>query len=81
MKELLKCVLCPRMCSADRLAGELGHCRAGAQVKVFRWGPHHGEEPPLSGVNGSGAVFFRTARWVAFIARTILGAPGARARG
>ncbi len=58
MKELLKCVLCPRMCSADRLAGELGHCRGGAQVKVFRWGPHHGEEPPLSGVNGSGAVFF-----------------------
>ena len=58
MKELLKCVLCPRMCSADRLAGELGRCRAGAQVKVFRWGPHLGEEPPLSGVNGSGAVFF-----------------------
>lgn len=46
------------MCSADRLAGAQGFCRAGAQVKVFRWGPHMGEEPPLSGVNGSGAVFF-----------------------
>lgn len=58
MKELLKCDLCPRMCLADRLAGATGFCRAGAQVKVFRWGPHRGEEPPLSGTNGSGTVFF-----------------------
>ena len=58
MKELLKCDLCPRMCSADRLAGAQGYCRAGAQVKVFRWGPHLGEEPPLSGEHGSGTVFF-----------------------
>lgn len=58
MRELLKCDLCPRHCAADRLAGATGVCRAGAQIKVYRWGPHQGEEPPLSGVNGSGTVFF-----------------------
>ena len=27
-------------------------------MEVFRAGPHHGEEPPVSGVAGSGTVFF-----------------------
>jgi putative pyruvate formate lyase activating enzyme len=27
-------------------------------VEVFRYGPHHGEEPPLSGTRGSGTIFF-----------------------
>ena len=27
-------------------------------VEVFRHGPHHGEEPPVTGTNGSGTVFF-----------------------
>jgi putative pyruvate formate lyase activating enzyme len=27
-------------------------------VEVFRYGPHHGEEPPVSGPRGSGTVFF-----------------------
>lgn len=58
MKEILKCDLCPRMCGANRLAGARGYCHAGNQVKIFRWGPHFGEEPPLSGTSGSGAVFF-----------------------
>jgi len=26
--------------------------------RVFRWGPHFGEEPPLTGTRGSGCVFF-----------------------
>lgn len=58
MKELLSCNLCPRSCGVNRIAGARGHCRAGEEPKVFRWGPHHGEEPPVSGVRGSGAVFF-----------------------
>ena len=33
-------------------------CGAGAALKIFRWGAHHGEEPPISGTRGSGAVFF-----------------------
>ena len=58
MKELLRCRLCPRACGANRLAGGRGVCRAGATPKVFRWGAHFGEEPPVSGTRGSGAVFF-----------------------
>lgn len=52
------CRLCPRLCGADRLSGKTGVCGAGAKVKVFRWGPHFGEEPPISGTRGSGTVFF-----------------------
>ena len=36
----------------------MGRCHAGAEPEVYRWGPHFGEEPPLTGVNGSGTVFF-----------------------
>ena len=52
------CRLCPRACGADRTRGETGFCGAGALPRVFRWGPHFGEEPPLVGENGSGAIFF-----------------------
>lgn len=52
------CRLCPRGCSVDRQAGETGFCGAGAAARVFRWGPHFGEEPPLVGDGGSGCVFF-----------------------
>lgn len=52
------CELCPRRCRADRARGSLGFCRAGAEPRVFRWGPHFGEEPPICGETGSGAVFF-----------------------
>lgn len=54
------CELCPRRCGADRFisGGALGWCGAGALPRVFRWGPHFGEEPPLVGTNGSGCVFF-----------------------
>lgn len=27
-------------------------------AEIFRYGPHHGEEPPVSGTRGSGTVFF-----------------------
>jgi putative pyruvate formate lyase activating enzyme len=52
------CRLCPRRCGVLRTAGERGLCEAGVAVKVFRYGPHFGEEPPLVGERGSGAVFF-----------------------
>ena len=58
MDDLRSCRLCPRECGADRLAGGRGVCGAGAAPKVFRWGAHFGEEPPVSGTRGSGAVFF-----------------------
>lgn len=52
------CKLCPRACGANREDGATGFCGAGASPRVFRWGPHFGEEPPLVGKNGSGCVFF-----------------------
>lgn len=51
------CDLCPRQCGANRLAGEIGVCGAGLRPRVFVWNLHHGEEPPVSGTRGSGAVF------------------------
>ncbi len=55
---LADCRLCPRACGVNRLAGERGFCGAGVETEVFRYGPHHGEEPPVSGSRGSGTVFF-----------------------
>lgn len=51
------CRLCPRHCRADRRAGQ-GFCQSGVTPKVARAALHHWEEPAISGVNGSGAVFF-----------------------
>lgn len=52
------CRLCPRMCGADRNAGQLGYCRAGVKPKLACSVLHRGEEPPISGARGSGALFF-----------------------
>ncbi len=56
-----QCRLCPRACGVDRAEGadqEKGFCREGGQLKVSFVGPHFGEEPPISGKNGSGTIFF-----------------------
>ena len=55
MKE---CRLCPRECGVNRLAGETGYCGAGVLAKVHAHGPHHGEEPQISGSRGAGTIFF-----------------------
>ena len=55
---LAGCRLCPRACGVDRLSGRRGYCGAGVLARVFRYGPHFGEEPPLSGTRGSGTIFF-----------------------
>ncbi|WP_241157220.1 radical SAM protein [Adlercreutzia sp. ZJ242] len=52
------CDLCPRACGANRAAGERGACGAGAEVLVARAALHLWEEPPISGDNGSGTIFF-----------------------
>lgn len=51
------CSLCPRMCLVDRTK-ELGYCRCSDTVKAARAALHMWEEPCISGVNGSGTVFF-----------------------
>ena len=54
----MKCMLCPRLCGVDRSAGELGYCAAPALPVVARSARHDWEEPCISGLRGSGAVFF-----------------------
>lgn len=55
---LSQCRLCPRECGVDRLRGEQGFCRAGAEPIVASWNVHPWEEPPISGTRGSGTIFF-----------------------
>lgn len=52
------CDLCPRLCGADRAAGERGACGADDRLVVARAALHFWEEPPISGARGSGTVFF-----------------------
>ena len=55
----MRCNLCPRRCNADRTVapGRCGAMRFDA-ARVARTMLHHWEEPFISGVAGSGAVFF-----------------------
>jgi putative pyruvate formate lyase activating enzyme len=57
-QHLRACKVCPLECGVDRLAGELGVCQTGEFARVCSYGPHHGEERPLSGRRGSGTIFF-----------------------
>lgn len=52
------CNLCPRGCSTDRIQGKIGYCGVPGELRVARVSLHMWEEPPISGVNGSGTVFF-----------------------
>lgn len=52
-----KCKLCPRECGADRNKNR-GACGADNVLRIGRIGAHFGEEPPIAGKRGSGAVFF-----------------------
>ncbi len=51
------CMLCPRSCGADRVLSP-GFCGLGKDMLIGRIAPHLWEEPPVSGRNGTGAVFF-----------------------
>jgi len=56
---LRRCDLCARRCRVDRTRTTRGAaCRTGAESVVSSFGPHHGEERPLSGRRGSGTIFF-----------------------
>lgn len=55
---LKSCDLCPHDCRVNRLAGEVGICRAGWQPRIASANIHRGEEPPISGSKGSGTIFF-----------------------
>ncbi|MCE5257465.1 MAG: radical SAM protein [Chloroflexi bacterium] len=55
---LENCTLCPRQCGVNRTQGERGFCGALACVRVASWNVHRWEEPPISGTEGSGTIFF-----------------------
>lgn len=52
------CTLCPRKCGVDRERGQRGFCKMPAQLRAAKAMLHYGEEPPISGAFGTGAVFF-----------------------
>lgn len=58
LRRLESCALCPRQCRVNRTQNQAGVCRTLDQAVVYGYMPHFGEEPPLSGINGSGTIFF-----------------------
>ncbi|MDD4874530.1 MAG: radical SAM protein [Dehalococcoidales bacterium] len=57
-ERLASCDICPRKCRINRLLGEVGFCHSGELPIVASFCDHHGEEPVLSGSQGSGTIFF-----------------------
>jgi putative pyruvate formate lyase activating enzyme len=57
-QRLNSCDLCPHNCGVDRIRGERGICGAGLKPRIASANVHRGEEPPISGTQGSGTVFF-----------------------
>ncbi len=56
--KLKSCDLCPHNCLVDRTSDKLGFCKSGKDILIASYCDHHGEEPPISGTNGSGTIFF-----------------------
>lgn len=60
------CVLCGRKCRVERFpvgresvqGHRVGVCETGQRAVVSSYGPHFGEEPPVTGLRGSGTIFF-----------------------
>ena len=57
MNPLTKCHLCPRNCNINRYK-ELGFCRQSNKIRLALAKLFFYEEPPISGKNGSGTIFF-----------------------
>ncbi len=55
---LESCDICPRCCKVNRVNDKKGFCKTTKLPKVFSFLAHHGEEPPVSGIKGSGTIFF-----------------------
>ena len=51
------CRLCARNCGVDRTV-TAGYCKMKNEIFLSRAALHFWEEPPISGTNGSGTVFF-----------------------
>jgi len=53
----LNCLLCNFRCGADR-KNKTGRCGIDDKIYIAHYGLHRGEEPFLTGNNGSGTIFF-----------------------
>ncbi|MBO5348694.1 MAG: radical SAM protein [Clostridia bacterium] len=58
MEKLKECKICPHECKVNRLQGKIGRCKCNDKIKIALASVHHYEEPCISGINGSGTVFF-----------------------
>ena len=56
-KEYENCRLCARNCGVNRTVST-GFCKATDEMYIARAALHYWEEPPISGTNGSGTIFF-----------------------
>lgn len=54
----MRCNQCPRKCNIDRDGGMRGFCGVDNEFIIARAALHPWEEPPISGKNGSGTIFF-----------------------
>ena len=52
------CQLCPHKCQKKRLDDEVGYCGIGKNTRIASYGIHLGEEKCISGMGGSGTIFF-----------------------
>lgn len=53
----MKCFLCPNECNIDKNL-TVGACKTNGQMRIAKYYLHTGEEPIISGKNGSGTIFF-----------------------
>ena len=74
-------MLCPRKCGADRTAGKTGFCGMPDVPVVNLYKLHFGEEPIVSGTNGSGTVFFEGCSLGCVFCQNYLISRGATGRG
>ena len=58
MEELKQCKICPHNCNVNRLNGKIGRCKCTDKIKIALTSVHNYEEPCISGINGSGTIFF-----------------------
>ena len=57
VKSYENCRLCARNCGVNRTVST-GFCKATDEMYIARAALHYWEEPPISGTNGSGTLFF-----------------------
>ncbi len=58
LEQLIECNVCPHKCKVNRLEGKSGRCKCNDKIKIALVSTHMYEEPCISGMNGSGTIFF-----------------------